>query len=247
MTSFWIALQFLTRLPCPTNITCDDERQLGHSALYYPLIGAIMGLILIASGWVLEQFTAPSALIAIWLLTLWVMLSGALHLDGLGDSADAWMGGGRDRQRCLTIMQDSCAGTAAVVSIALLLLMKFIALEHLLTHTISFWILLLVPVLAHGAVLALLLSTPSVRANGFSAHLSQHLPQKPGIAVILVITLLVILIWPMHGSLLLLGALVVTLLLRRMMLQRLGGITGDTCGALIEINEAVLLGILCLF
>ncbi|NOX92870.1 MAG: hypothetical protein GXP18_10605 [Gammaproteobacteria bacterium] len=57
MTSFWIALQFLTaRLPCP-NIACDDEKQLDRSALYYPLIGAIMGLILIASGWVLEQLT----------------------------------------------------------------------------------------------------------------------------------------------------------------------------------------------
>jgi len=246
VTSFWIALQFLTRLPCP-DVVYDDETRLGRSALYYPLVGAIMGLILIACGWGLTQLAPPPALIAAGLLTLWVMLSGALHLDGLGDSADAWMGGGQDRQRCLTIMQDSCAGTAAVVSIALLLLIKFVALEHLLTQATSVWILLLVPVLARGTVLALLLGTPNARADGLGARLSQHLPRNPGIAVILAIALLIILIWPLHGSLLLLGALVMTLLLRRMMLQRLGGITGDTCGALIEINEAVLLGMLCFF
>jgi len=205
-----------------------------------------MGLILIACGWILKQFAVPPALIAIVLLTLWVMLSGALHLDGLGDSADAWMGGGQDRQRCLAIMQDPCAGTAAVVSIVLLLFIKFVALEHLLTQNTFFWFLLLVPVLARGAVLALLLSTPNARAEGLGARLGQYLPRGPGIAVILSITLLLILVRPLHGGLLLLGALVVTLLLRRMMLQRLGGSTGDTCGALVEINEAVLLGILCL-
>jgi len=228
-------------------VAYDDATQLGRSALYYPLVGAVMGVILIACGWVLEQFTAPPALIAAGLLTLWVMLSGALHLDGLGDSADAWMGGGQDRQRCLSIMQDPCAGTAAVVSIALLLLMKFVALEYLLTQATSFWALLLVPVLARSAVLTLLLSTPSARADGLGARLAQHLPRGPGIAVILGTVLLVTLVWPLHGGLLLLTALVVTLLLRRMMLRRLGGTTGDTCGALIEINEAVLLAMLCLF
>jgi adenosylcobinamide-GDP ribazoletransferase len=62
------------------------------------------------------------------LLTVWVLLSGGLHLDGLADSADAWLGGFGDRERTLTIMKDPRSGPIAVVVLVLVLLLKFCAL-----------------------------------------------------------------------------------------------------------------------
>jgi len=165
-------------------------------------------------------------------------------LDGLGDSADAWLGGGNDKQRSLKIMQDPRIGTAAVDSIVLLLLFKFAALAHLLSQH-PLWCLFVAPILGRTAALALLLTTPSARPDGFSAQISRHLPRAPTIVVVLIICLLISFAWPVEGGIVLLCTLLMTLLLRRLMLIRLSGATGDTCGALIEIIEALCLFILC--
>ena len=75
---------------------------------------------------------APLLLHAALLLTAWVLLSGGLHLDGLADSADAWLGGFGDRERTLTIMKDPRSGPIAVVTLGLVLLLKFTALVALI-------------------------------------------------------------------------------------------------------------------
>lgn len=251
MRPLWIALQFLTRLPSPT-VKHIDDKLVGRSALFYPIVGAIIGLLLFAASWLLTLSpshdilsTAPN-LAAALVLIIWVSLTGALHLDGLGDSADAWLGGGRDKQRSLEIMQDPRAGTAAVVTIALLLLVKFTALAHLFSHH-ELWSLLLAPVLGRSAALALLLTTPSARPEGFAAQVTKHLPRNTTGSIIISISLLMVFVSPINGSLLLLSTVVMTWLMRRVMLKRLGGTTGDTCGALVEITEASFLVSLCLF
>lgn len=245
MRPFWIALQFLSRLPCPTVRHVDDDL-IGQSALFYPLVGAIIGLLLFAASWLLTLDpshdvlrTAPN-LVAALVLILWVSLTGALHLDGLGDSADAWLGGGHDKQRSLEIMKDPRAGTAAVVTMVLLLLVKLAALAQLFSQHII-WPLLLAPILARSAALALLLITPSARSEGFAAQVTKHLPRGIAGTVIFIIAVLTLLVAPFNGGLLLFSTVVMTLLLRRVMLKRLDGTTGDTCGALVEIIEATCL------
>lgn len=251
MTAFWIALQFFTRLPSPT-VPYDDAVQVSRSALFYPLIGAIIGLLLFAFVWLLgltpthDILSSVPEVTAALVLLIWIALTGALHLDGLGDSADGWLGGGGDKQRSLDIMQDPRAGTAAVVAIILLLLLKFTALAHLFSQQIT-WPLLLAPVLGRTAVLGLLLMTPNARPEGFGALVNKYLPRAPAITVILIICLLTIILWPIMGSILLFCTVLMTLLLRRLMLKRLAGFTGDTCGALIEIIEATCLIALCFF
>ena len=251
MTAFWIALQFFTRLPSPV-VSYDDEIQISRSALFYPLVGAIIGALLFSLIWLLglipskDLLSSAPELIAAVILLIWVAVTGALHLDGLGDSADAWLGGGNDKQLSLKIMQDPHAGTAAVVSIVLLLLVKFTALSHLFSqHTL--WPLFVAPILGRTAALALLLTTPSARPDGFGAQISRHLPRVPAIVMVLVTCLLIGLAWPIEAGIVLLCTLLMTLLLRRLMLIRLSGTTGDTCGALIEIIEALCLLVLCFF
>ncbi len=90
MQAFLIALQFLTRLPVPAGGEYSPER-VGRSLAWYPLVGLLIGLLLWLADWLLPG-QAPLLTAAV-LLTLWVGLTGALHLDGLADSADAWVGG----------------------------------------------------------------------------------------------------------------------------------------------------------
>lgn len=236
MQPFLIALQFLTCLPVRLDGK-PEPQQVGKSLLYYPLVGLLIGSLL----WLLDMALGSSAapLKAALLLTAWVALTGALHLDGLADSADAWLGGFGDRERTLAIMKDPCSGPAAVVVLVLLLLLKFVALWVLLAEGYDL-ALLLAPVLGRSAVLGLFLGTPYVRQGGLGQGLAEHLPrgQVKG-ALIAAVVLCLVLVGTGWLALLVAGG--VGWLARRAMCRRIGGTTGDTAGALLELVECSVL------
>ncbi len=236
MQPFWIALQFLSSLPV-TLPGMPTPRQVGRSLLYYPLVGLLFGLVLwLASHWL---GGVPAALHAALLLTLWVLLSGALHLDGLADSADAWLGGFGDRERTLQIMKDPRSGPAAVVTLVLVLLLKFCALWALIEQGAGLQ-LMLAPVIGRAAMLGLFLCTPYVRPGGLGQALADHMPRRAAGWVLLTCAGLGL---ALTGWAMVLTA-VVFVALRRVMCNRLGGTTGDTAGALLELLElTVLLGL----
>ena len=232
-----IAVQFLTRLPVRLPGMPAAE-QVGRSLLWYPLVGALIGLLLVAAHLLLAG--TPALLQAALLLALWVALSGGLHLDGLADSADAWVGGFGDKERTLMIMKDPRSGPIAVVVLVLLLLLKFAALVALLQAGEG-GLLLLVPWLARGLLPLLFFCTPYVRAGGLGQALAEHLPRQQLPWVLALHGGLLLLIGGGSAVLALLVAALVFLWLRRLMRQRLGGTTGDTAGALLEIAECAVL------
>ncbi|SDS17512.1 adenosylcobinamide-GDP ribazoletransferase [Pseudomonas prosekii] len=241
MLPFWIALQFLSSLPIRLP-GMPEPKELGRSLLFYPLVGLLFGLIL--WGMNIALAGAPLLLHAALLLTVWVLLSGALHLDGLADSADAWLGGFGDRERTLTIMKDPRSGPIAVVTLVLVLLLKFAALLALIEQGQGA-VLLIVPLLGRAALLGLFLTTPYVRAGGLGQALADHLPRTAGWRVLALSALGCLLLGGMiDGLVALVIAIAVFIWLRQVMLRRLGGSTGDTAGALLELLEmAVLVGL----
>lgn len=236
MTPWWIALQFLTRLPVTLSALPTPEQN-GRSLLFYPLVGLLIGLLLFAGQRLLAD--SPLLLQAALLLALWVGISGGLHLDGLADSADAWVGGLGDKERTLAIMKDPRSGPIAVVVLVLLLLLKFTALVALLESG-SAVLLILLPWLARSLLPLLLLSTPYVRPGGLGQALVDHLPRRP-LGWVLLINALAMLLFGWLALLALLVAAVLFIYLRRLMCQRLGGTTGDTAGALVELVECAVL------
>ncbi|MGH8416827.1 MAG: adenosylcobinamide-GDP ribazoletransferase [Pseudomonas sp.] len=242
MLSFWIALQFLSSLPVRLP-GMPAPQALGRSLLFYPLVGALFGSILMALNLLLQG--APQLLHAALLLATWVLLSGGLHLDGLADSADGWLGGFGDRERTLMIMKDPRSGPIAVVTLVIVLLLKFTAIVALIDahHSV---VLLLAPVIGRAAMLGLFLDTPYVRAGGLGQALADHLPRTLGVQVLGTTALGCVLIsgWAGAWSLLVAGA--GFFWLRRLMLQRLGGSTGDTAGAMLELLEMTVLVTLAL-
>ncbi|UCO96760.1 adenosylcobinamide-GDP ribazoletransferase [Metapseudomonas lalkuanensis] len=239
MTPLLIALQFLTRLPVRLP-GMPEPRLIGRSLLWYPLVGVLIGALLLAGAWLLEG--RPVLLSSALLLALWVGLSGGLHLDGLADTADAWVGGYGDRERTLTIMKDPRSGPIAVVVLVVVLLLKFAALAALL-QTGQWLPLLLAPWLARGMLPLLFLTTPYVRSGGLGQALAEYLPRRElplwlgGQAVVMLV-----LGW--GAWIALVAALVLFGWLRGRFMQRLGGTTGDTAGAMVEIVEVgVLVGV----
>jgi adenosylcobinamide-GDP ribazoletransferase len=240
MLPFWIALQFLSSLPIRLPGMPTPE-ELGRSLLFYPLVGLLFGAIV----WALNGLLlgTPLLLHAALLLTVWVVLSGALHLDGLADSADAWLGGYGDRERTLTIMKDPRSGPIAVVTLVLVLMLKFAALLALIEQQHSV-VLIIVPLISRSALLGLFLTTPYVRPGGLGQALADHLPRLAGKQVLVISAVACVLMAGLSGVWALALAAVMFVWLRQVMLQRLGGTTGDTAGALLELLEvAVLVGL----
>lgn len=234
MTAFLLALQFLTRLPVPINATVSDKH-LGLSVLFYPLIGLLIGgaMVLLATVLTHVAILVQAAL----LLTFWVLITGGLHLDGLADCADAWVGGLGNPQRSLDIMKDPAAGPIAVISLMLLLLLKWTALTELLAKS-QLNGLIIAPMLGRCAILALMLSTPYLKKNGLGSVLIQYLPVSA--AKIILISCLLLAVYNV-GFVPVFAAVLMLWWIRKLALQRLGGVTGDVYGASVELVEVALL------
>jgi len=242
LQAFVTALQLLTRIPLPVPGYNPDRQTkvAGYAVLFYPVVGLLIGASLVLLLGLLQPVwqSEESLLHAGLLLTGWVMVTGALHLDGLADSADAWLGGFGDRERTLAIMKDPYAGPAGVTAVIVILLLKFAALAEV---SWALWpALLIIPVLARLQVVLLFLTTAYVRPGGMGAAASETLPRKTAWVWLLLIAVAVI-VFVDTGWMLIIGMLFTLVGLRAIMQQRLGGTTGDTAGALIEITEVVLL------
>lgn len=236
MIPLLVALQFLTRIPVRLPHT-PSPRQLGQSLLWYPLVGLLLGSLLYGLALGID-LVAPT-LRASLLLATWVWLTGALHIDGLGDTADAWIGGRGDRDRMLTIMKDPRSGPGAVAVIVLMLLVKFEAIGAV--SGIQRIELLLPPILARAAVPGLFASTPYVRPDGIATNHSAELPRRPAIIVVVISLLMTIVAFGKAGGLAVLAAAATFLVMRTVLLRSLGGTTGDTAGAMVELIETAVL------
>lgn len=241
------ALQFLTIIPVslPRALT---PREQGQTLLCYPLIGLGLGLLLAAAAWVLNTVLPPMPAAAL-LLAAWAGLTGALHLDGLADTADGWLGGHGDRRRTLSIMRDSHSGAAAVAAVAALLLIKFSALSVLVGG--QAWLVLVAAPLAGRASMPLLLAAlPYARVGGIGAEMARALPvtragQLAALSFIGVLLLCGLQVGPVVALFAVVLPLGLLWLWARMLRARLGGTTGDTAGAALEAVEAAVLIAAC--
>lgn len=235
-----IALQFLTRLPVNFK-TAPEPAAVGQSIVYYPLVGFILGAVLSGFAWL----TAPLSplMSAALLLCFWVLLTGGLHLDGLADSADAWAGGQGDRERMLAIMKDPASGPIGVTAVVLILLLKFAALVSL-CESRQFWLLALAPLLGRTVLPALFLTTSYVRASGLGTVIAEGLPRKGAILSIALAAAACLLLFGFNGAWAIAAALMSFLAASAVMRRQIGGTTGDTAGALVELTETAVLVLL---
>lgn len=244
---FWYAVIFLSRVPGPYLKRIDKEVQ--QAAMwFYPIVGAVLGLVLVTLVFLCFQYNpqAPVLLVAALVLAMWVYFTGAMHLDGVADTADAWVGGLGNHERTLEIMKDPRVGSMGVAAMVVILLVKFSAIAALLeqTHNATHLLLgglLLVPMLARAGIIGLMATTSYVRKQGMVSD-TQNAASKTKIAVMsVVLTLLAVPLLQEKTMPVLLVWLVLLAGYRYALNKRLGGYTGDTLGAAVEIQEVVLL------
>ena len=236
MTPFFIALQFLTTFPIQLK-AMPTKQQNAQSLLFYPIIGLFIGAILFGVAFVLHAL--PIVLLSSIILVVWIWLTGGLHLDGLADTADAWVGGFGDKERTLSIMKDPACGPIGVLSLLIVCILKWSAIYVLLQKQL-YSALLLFPVLGRLAPLFLFLTTQYVRQKGLGSSIAEFIP-KIGAMVVFGLSLLATGYFVWIGLLTAVIFILTLLYLRHKFIQRIGGITGDTVGASIEIVETVAL------
>jgi adenosylcobinamide-GDP ribazoletransferase len=246
---FLNAISLLTSFPVRAD--WSNEPSPGRTMAAYPWVGMVIGGILATltavTVWLGWASTVPWVA-ATLVVAVWVSLTGALHLDGWTDCCDALFVP-RSREQRLTILKDTHVGSFGVVGLFLLMVLKLVAVQALLVRvpgptSSALLPLVAAPLLARGWVVLAAHLFPLARPDGMAAYFRQGLRWThvalAGLPMLIVTLALGIAEWPI---IVLSG--IATGLMALLAWRRLGGLTGDVYGAIIEVAEvAVLLGAL---
>lgn len=239
------AVSFLSVLPMPGRTRLFESEHAAPPLLvgsvYFPLVGLLLGLLL----WLLVLiFTplVPQLALAALLVVALVLLTGGLHLDGLMDTCDGLFSG-TTRERKLEIMRDSRVGSFGVLGGTCILLLKFAFFASLRERSLPLALLVTLPSARWAMVLALRIF-PSARSTGLGAAFHQAVTTErlvPASIVALTIVLIAgqwigLIVWATTGA--------ATLVLGFWITRSLGGLTGDSYGAIEEVVEIVALLVL---
>jgi adenosylcobinamide-GDP ribazoletransferase len=235
MKSFIAALQFLT---C---IRVSNEREwppqsFGKSVKFFPLVGAVIGFLLVCIYIILGLFLPKLALVAI-ILAAWIFLTGGLHLDGLMDTADGVFSG-KPRDKMLEIMKDSRVGANGVMAFGIVFILKFAIIYDMPTDLLLM-ALFVAPVAGRLAMSASIVLFPYARADGMGKAFKEF-ACKDTLTIAGLVSYLLIAPFILSDKIIFLGVLfgvLTALLLARSLNKTLGGLTGDTYGAIAECCE----------
>jgi adenosylcobinamide-GDP ribazoletransferase len=225
------ALQFLTRLPVPAG-----DYRLEAGLVWFPVVGFLLGGILAAVDWALRSQEVSPLVISVVVVVLLLVLTGALHADGLMDTCDAVFAHATPERR-LEIMRDPRVGAFGVVGLVCLVALKISAVEAL-SSPIRPQLLILAPGLGRWAIVMLATVFPYGRLEGLGAPLKAAATPR---------MLIVASVLPVVGCLALgpLGiacggvAALAAWSLGRWLMRLLPGLTGDCYGAVCEVVEAL--------
>jgi len=235
------ALQFLTRLNISQRLVLPET--LGRSVRHFPLVGAVIGLVLAVVAQIPAEYI-PVRVLAVVLLGLELVVTGGMHIDGLMDTFDGIFSG-RSRERMLEIMKDSRVGAYGVMGFGLFILLKWSLLTEILPSP-SFTGLFVMPVLGRLGIVIAITGFPYGRESGLGKVFSQHAGRGALYAAI-IWTLIFTLPFGKIAVFCLIIAVGFAILFARYVCKVLGGLTGDVYGAVLELTEVVALLTFMLF
>jgi adenosylcobinamide-GDP ribazoletransferase len=237
--TFPLALTFLTKVPWPRALQAES-RDLARALFWFPWVGALLGLAF-TGVWLGFSRVLPTPAAAALLVCFTVLITGGLHLDGLADTVDG-LGGGKDPEERRRIMKDSRVGAFGVLSLILVLLVKF---AFFLAAGEKGWRyeFILFPILSRwGMVFLAYLSDYARPEGGLGQAMTTGVSLKTTVGAGVSALLLAVLVLGLKGLILWAGAGAVIYLLSLYFRQALGGVTGDVLGAANEIVEVAVLG-----
>ena len=238
MKRFIIALQFLTIVRLSRKIQVEPE-ELGKSMGYFPMVGLVLGLILILFN-ILFLRILPAPVVDGILITILIIFTGALHLDGLADTIDG-LAGGSSKEEILHIMRDSNTGAIGVVGLTMTLLLKYAVLMNI-PYEIKNQILVVMPVIGRWSMVELSLFSEYARStNGIGLPFTTYLRKREFLFASATAILVSFVLLGIKGIIIMIVIGIFILGSAKFLKVKIGGITGDTFGAINEISEVLVL------
>jgi len=235
MKSFLIALQFLTAIPL--KIKNIKQKELPGSVTYYPLVGLVIGVLLAFAYYIFNKFF-PAYISSLLITGVYLIITGALHLDGFADTVDG-LYGGRTKEDVFRIMADSSTGAKGAVWVAFILTLKSLILITLPCDKI-YPALLLFPVLGRYSMTILMKYSEYAKEFGLGKAYCRKITGAQFI-IINLFTLLLSVFFGFSGLTAFGAALVAAFFIKKYFEKKLGGVTGDVFGFTVEIAEALAL------
>jgi adenosylcobinamide-GDP ribazoletransferase len=253
MKRFLLAFQFLTIIPVKKMYNVSDG-EAGSSSALFPLVGAFQGALLTFSSMLCMQ-VFPAELANGLLVLLMAIMTAGLHLDGLADTFDA-IASRKDKEEKLAIMKDSAVGPCGVISIVLVILLKYLSFNALFfsaSGVTYYSSLFLMPVFSRWAMVASIFHTKSARQEGLGKIFIDHTGTKELMSAALLTFMLSVVILIISNKVIgadLQSSFFVTafavlyifcLIVVWFSKKIFGGMTGDTFGAVAELSEIIFL------
>lgn len=230
-----VAASLLTRVPVGA---CSDPRDLSRSAWAWPLIGLAGGALAGLIGASLLTLTGSAHMAAFVALVVLIVLTGALHEDGLADSVDGLVGG-KDRQACLHIMKDSQIGAFGSTALVMSLLGRWVGITMIDSPGSMILALAVVGAVSRAVMVAVAHLVPLARPDGLSAAVGT--PSRAMTLIAILIALAASLALGVAGLAALIAASVITIPICQFAKSRIGGQTGDIIGATQQCSEVAAL------
>lgn len=244
MKGLILLFRFMTRLPIGFDPKFDSD-ELGKGMRFFPVVGMVIGLVLFAAFWLLGYVIYSPMVMAVLLVIIEVILTGGLHLDGLADTFDGIFSY-RSKQKMLDIMKDSRLGTNGGLVLILYFFLKVALLVEASNSSpvIMPIMLLLSPVIARLNSVVNCGSAPYARATGMGKTFVDH---TDGLAVLIATIITAIFVGeaaylfaiPYEILIVIPVVMILGYLFAKLMTRKIGGITGDTLGAVVEISEII--------
>ena len=229
-----ILIQFMTRIPVFVNVEYDEEK-LGKSIKYFPLVGAIIGIFLYGINILAGKITVNRQIAAIIIIIAEIFITGLIHIDGLADTADGLFSYA-EKEKILEIMKDPRVGTNGAVALILYFMTKVILLSEIRPEYI-----ILYPVISRLSTSINAGLGEYARKNGMSnGIIAKNGKKEAGISIIITMILSFIIL-KVKGLIILIFAILFILLLMKGVKRKIGGITGDTMGASLELTSILVL------
>lgn len=235
--SFLAALQFLSILPIRTQF---ETVEIGRSTPFFPIVGLLIGGTVAVLDHFLFNAYFPPAVSSVLSVAALAAVSGGLHLDGLADTADGFLSS-RPKERILEIMRDSRIGTMGAIALIAILGLKVAALASAL-DPLRWRALVLAPLAGRCMLVVAMSRAPYARpGGGLAGVFLENRKVWHVLCALIILTGTAYALTNWRGLLIAAGCVVVATTFSAYSRRKIGGITGDTLGAVCEIVETFVL------
>jgi len=242
MTSFLLALQFLTIIP--VKVKNFTEKKLAVSMIFFPVIGLFIALLLAVVNNFFLSIGFSNFITNIILVVSLVVITGGMHLDGLSDTFDA-ISSNKSKETMLAIMRDSRCGVMGVLSIICVLLLK-ISFISSINSIDKISALILMCILGRWSLVFLLFMFAYARKDGKGKIFSEGINLKIFITATIFSLICAVIFFGISGLSIMVFAVLPAFMFGKFMVKKIEGITGDSLGAVCELVEVVVLFVIAI-